>query len=247
MKFVCLIFFATLGIVHSNSYCSFQEYCSCDSEPEDSASEYCSMDEKFCTTRSKCKAKGDGKFCIDHAYEENNCVSSLGCTLPAATSRYSLITKGDAGIGAKLIKRNLFIGNVLKIHDYDNHNIQVNADRGPGKSYYVEGAPSEAYVQKRVEFKDGYEAGQNLDIHPDDNFDFEQFEWLAQHAQESDINGYKVFVRNQTETGKEYSNSDFLGEQGQPDHAGKKTLVIFTSSERVVLKKAVHDLSLIHI
>ena len=82
-----------------------------------------------------------------------------------------------------------------------------------------------------INFHGGYQTGVNLQ----DKIDFEQFEWLAQHAKSSNINGKKVVVMTR---GGTFDTYDFRpGGQGEDNG---NTLVIFNTSEKVVLTKT-HD------
>jgi hypothetical protein len=80
-----------------------------------------------------------------------------------------------------------------------------------------------------VNWNGGKETGTDLSS----VIDFSHFEWLAQNAEDSDINGYKVIVKT---SGGTFDTSDFRGSDGQGEDNGR-TVVIFNTADEVTLTK----------
>ena len=233
MKFSPLFLIVTsFSAVHSASYCSWGNCApntSMNSDHCDASRANCENDchgGTYCTSAPTTRAPTPPPSTsapISPAYGGGP--SPHGCKFPSGTLKYSVITKGDADIAAHNVYLPILIGGHLTDPN-PSANIVVNT-RNIGGPSYMNSLASNA----NINFHGGKQTGVNLE----DVIDFEQFEWLAQHAKSSYINGKKVVVMT---SGGTFDTYDFKP-GGQAEDNGN-TLVIFNTSEKVVLTKT-HD------
>jgi len=138
---------------------------------------------------------------------------SQACALPAGAAECSLITEGDATVGAKMIYTCLAVGGTL----YDGSPLSSAVVNGPASYASLNGGAT----------KWNFNGGATQEPL---KFDWKQFSSLAQTAQSSQSGQYKVVVLTQ---GGSYDLFDFRpGGQGTDDG---NTLVIFNTVEDVIL------------
>ena len=144
------------------------------------------------------------------------------CELPEDAKKYSLVTTTSARVGAHSMYKGIAIGGTL-------------TDGTPNESGTVDRTMS--YINNkegtvRLNFNAGVKYGAT-DVPASM---WKQFEYLATHAKSSSSNGKKVFVVTK---GGTYDMCDFLDQNAQGYDNGN-TLVIFNTSEDVVITKTDH-------
>ena len=154
--------------------------------------------------------------------------SSFGCALPPGTRSYSLITNGNAAIGAHDIYRPIIVGGTLSDGSpYESGNI---AQYFSGKSYIKSFSGNVAQMFNNFP-NGGYTIISSYNDAPS-NVSWDHFKWLAQNAVNSNLGGYKVVVFTQGGTYNTYS----VNPSGQGEDNGK-TLMIFNTSSDITLTK----------
>ena len=232
MKLFFFVLIATINVVHSKNYCS---WTGCDGVKQGG----------WCDTKKwRCEGNCGGTWCsasqstptppptppptdppvtsapITPAYGGG--ASKCGCKFPDGATKYSVITKEDASIAAHNIYSAVAIGGHLS-NPQSQSSIVV---KGSDKSYM-----KTLQSNPNINFQGGKQTGVDLDT----VIDFEQFEWLAQNAKNSNKNGKKVIVKT---SGGTFDMYDFVpGGQGEDNG---NTLVIFNTSDKVILTKT-HD------
>ena len=144
-------------------------------------------------------------------------VAANDCALPGNAKDFALVTRGDADVGAHNIYRGVAIGGTL-------------TDTTPSESGTVDQTKSYINVcnQCNFNFNGGVSYGANTVA--DDMF--ARMSYLATHAEDYESNGFKVVVLNH---GGIFNTYNFRpGGQGEDNG---KTLVIFNTSEDVILKR----------
>jgi len=140
------------------------------------------------------------------------------CALPDDANKYSVVTTGDATIGAHSMYKGLAIAGTL----YDG---------SPNESGTVDSTKS--FVKSldgntNFNFNGGIQLGSSTVV---DGM-YERFAYLAQNAKDSQSGSYKVVVKSQ---GGTFNTYDFnAGGQGEDNG---KTLVIFNTNQDVTLTK----------
>ena len=142
--------------------------------------------------------------------------AEYSCSLPAETSKFTVITEGDAVIEPKNVYTGVAIGG--KFIKYSTSSMSVNGDA------YMKSLSGSA-INWNGQIK-------NVGCDLSEAIDFEHFKWLAENAQDSDTNGYKVVVKTK---GGEYDTYDFRN-GGQGEDNGK-TLVVFNTHEDITITK----------
>jgi choice-of-anchor A domain-containing protein len=138
------------------------------------------------------------------------------CVLPADTSSYSLISKGNAEVSADSVDTGIAVGG--QFHYPGTQTMVVIGVSFMGTL----GAGGD------INWESGYTAGGSLDT----VIDFAHFEWLANHALSSEQGGKKVVVMT---SGGTFSTSDFRGSDGGKGDDNGNTLAIFKTTEMVTL------------
>jgi hypothetical protein len=145
-------------------------------------------------------------------------IQAYDCALPPETFDFALVAEGDASIGAHSIYLGVAVGGKLSDGTPDE---SATFDRT--KSYVGSLASN-----NRFNFNGGISANVPLS----EVVDYEHYEWLAQHAKSSNINGKKVVV---VDHGGKFNTYNF--NNGGQGYDNGNTLVIFNTAEDVTLTK----------
>jgi len=148
--------------------------------------------------------------------------------VPLLSIDYSLITFGNAAIGAHDIYRPIIVGGTLSDGSpYESGNV---GNQKSGKSYVNAFAGNVAAMFNN--FPNGGFSMISGISDPQTGVIWGQYEWLAQNAVTSTSGAYKVVVVNY---GGTFNLYDFRS-NGQGNDGGK-TLVIFNTSSSIILDK----------